>query len=169
MVLADAADVFLKQRHLVALPGDTGGLNRFAQRPVEHDEVLELLFKASSPPESLAVAIERQDWEAIGRLGLATPEACAATDGEGYAPLHWAQIKGAPPEVWEAIRAAGPEPPPPIPHSGDADEEIPLFALGVPPDGGALFRSRDTKARSPSPGTPALLCPCHFWPCPEAR
>ena len=25
-----------------------------------------------------------------------------------------------------------PEPPPPIPHSGDADEEIPLFALGVP-------------------------------------
>ncbi len=43
-ILADAADVFLKQRHLVALPGDTGGLNRFAQRPVEHDEVLELLF-----------------------------------------------------------------------------------------------------------------------------
>mgnify|MGYP001230319245 CR=1 FL=1 len=53
-------------------------------------EVLDLLRKASPPPESLAVAIERQDWEAIGRLGLATPEACAATDGEGYAPLHWA-------------------------------------------------------------------------------
>ena len=70
-------------------------------------EVLDLLRKASPPPETLAVAIERQDWEAIGRLGLATPEACAGTDGEGYAALHWAQIKGAPPEVWEAIRAAG--------------------------------------------------------------
>eukprot|EP01045_Picozoa_sp_COSAG04_P012313 COSAG04_NODE_824_length_10051_cov_4.830687_2_plen_1826_part_00 len=74
-------------------------------------EVLDLLRKASG----LAVAIERKDWAAIGRLGLATPEACAAVDGEGYAPLHVAQIKGAPPEVWEAIRAAGPEPPPPMP------------------------------------------------------
>ena len=70
---------------------------------------------AKLKPQLLRLVIERQDWEAIGRLGLATPEACAATDGEGYAPLHWAQIKGAPPEVWEAIRAAGPEPPPPMP------------------------------------------------------
>ncbi len=34
-----------------------------------------------------------------------------------------------------------PEPPPPIPHSGDADEEIPLFALGVPPDFTALVEA----------------------------
>ena len=34
-----------------------------------------------------------------------------------------------------------PEPPPPIPHSGDADEEIPLFALGVPPDFTVAYRA----------------------------
>ena len=82
-------------------------------------EVLDLLWKAS-PEEAVAKhllvqALQRQDWEAIGRLGLATQDACAAADDQGYAPLHWAQIKGAPPEVWEAIRAAGPEPPPPMP------------------------------------------------------
>ena len=47
-LLADAGDVFLKQRHRVQLPGDTDGLNRFAQRPVEEDEVLALLFGDSN-------------------------------------------------------------------------------------------------------------------------
>ena len=31
-------------------------------------------WKASPPPETLGVAIERQDWEAIERLDLITPE-----------------------------------------------------------------------------------------------
>ena len=34
-----------------------------------------------------------------------------------------------------------PEPPPPIPHSGDADEETPLFALGVPFDFTVAYRA----------------------------
>ena len=44
-------------------------------------EVLDLLRKATRD-----VAIEVKDWEASGRLGLATPEACAAAaGGEGRA------------------------------------------------------------------------------------
>ena len=42
-LLADAGDVFLAQRHRVQLPGDEG-VSRFVDRPVEEDEVLELLF-----------------------------------------------------------------------------------------------------------------------------
>ena len=42
-LLADAGDVFLAQRHRVVLPGDEGG-SRFVDRPVEENEVLELLF-----------------------------------------------------------------------------------------------------------------------------
>ena len=39
-----------------------------------------------------------------------------------------------------------PEPPPPIPHSGDDDEEIPLFALGVPPDFTVAYRAHTHSA-----------------------
>ena len=100
-------------------------------------EVLDLLRKAMPAPESLAVAVDRQDWEAIERLGLATPEACAATDDEGYAALHWAQIKGAPVEVWKAIRAVGPEPPPPMPKP----RRVPV-ARGLQPVRGGLTLTR---------------------------
>ena len=50
-----------------------------------------------------------------------------------------------------------PEPPPPIPHSGDADEEIPLFALGVPPDFTALVEAIASQRLGAKEATPLLL------------
>ena len=45
--------------------------------------------------EEMAVAIEREDWEAIERFDLITPEACRQKDKKWRLPLHWAAEKGA--------------------------------------------------------------------------
>ena len=68
-------------------------------------KVLEMLRKASG----LGVVLQCKDWEAIERLGLITPEACAEKDSGGMLPLHWALHRKAPKVVLLAIIDAHPQ------------------------------------------------------------
>ena len=110
--LGEGADPHPDAKRLCAEKGGIDGEGLPLELAVSNEAppaVLDLLRKASG----LGLVLQCKDWEAIERLGLITPEACAAKHNSRYGgerlPLHWALHKGAPEGVVLAIIDAHPQ------------------------------------------------------------